>query len=72
MTDTLVQRSALPRTALHRFASRLGLAARARRRQPVSRGVDARGFAQLSDHLLRDIGLVREPGIRLCRFFPNL
>jgi len=34
--------------------------------------VDVRGLSQLSDHLLRDIGLVREQGASLSPTFPHL
>jgi hypothetical protein len=54
-------RSSPLRAALHRFAGRLRRAARAEPRAPVPHGGDARGLAQISDHLLRDIGFVREP-----------
>ena len=74
MTSTLadVPRSSLLRAVLHRFADRLGLAARVQPIAHAPHGVDARGLAQLSDHLLRDIGLVREQGVSLSPTFPYL
>jgi hypothetical protein len=74
MTSTLadVPRSSLLRAALHRFADRLGLAARVQRLAPAPHGVDARGLAQLSDHLLRDIGFVRDPAARAHSSFPYI
>jgi hypothetical protein len=65
-------RSSLPRTTLLRIAERLGLAADTRRLAPVPHGVDGPALAQLSDHLLHDIGFVREPVVRLSPTFPYL
>ncbi len=74
MTTTLaaVPRSSLSRTALRRFAGRLGLTAKTRPLAPVPHGIDARVLAQLSDHLLRDIGFVREPAARAHSSFPYI
>ena len=57
-------RSTLSRTTLFRIAERLGLSSKARPGKPVPNGSDARALAHLSDHLLRDIGLVRDSGVR--------
>jgi len=64
-------RSSLLRRALYRFADRLGVAERTRPRAPDPHGVDMRGLSQLSDHLLRDIGFVREQGVSLSPTFPH-
>jgi hypothetical protein len=65
-------RSSLPRTTLLRIAERLGLAAETRLLAPVPHGVDRPALAELSDHLLRDIGFVREPGVSLSPTLPYL
>jgi len=47
-----------------------------RREDPAARagsaGEDARGLSELSDHLLRDIGLVRERGVSRSPAFSHL
>ena len=58
--------SSLLRRALYRFAGRT------RPRAPVPQGEDARRLSELSDHLLRDIGLVRERGVSRSPAFPYL
>jgi hypothetical protein len=63
-TPDAVLQGSLLRTALRRLADLLGDAAKARTRAPVPDGGDMRALADLSDHLLRDIGLVRELGPR--------
>jgi hypothetical protein len=64
-TPATVLHGSLLRTALRRLADLLGDAAKARTRAPVPDGGDMRALADLSDHLLRDIGLVRDLGPRI-------
>jgi Domain of unknown function (DUF1127) len=70
-TPAAVLHGSLLRTALRRFADRLGNAAKARTRAPVADSVDKRALADLSDHVLRDIGFVRDLGPRIHSAFPR-
>lgn len=74
MTATLADasRSPLSRRALHRCAAWLGLATRTGALAPVPQGIDTRALAQLPDHLLRDVGFVRELGPRTNPPFPSI
>ena len=56
----------------HCIASRTFPRLRMRSSAPVPNPVEARSLAEVSYHLLHDIGLVREPAARTCSSFPSL
>jgi hypothetical protein len=58
--------------ALHRCSAQLGLAMRTGALAPVTHGIDAQALAQISDHVLRDVGFVRELGRRTNPSFPYI